>query len=164
MSGKAWVFGEAVNTDVMAPGLYFKSSMEEMATHYMEALDPAFAKRVQPGDVVVAGESFGVGSAREQAALAFKHHQVAAILAPSFGRIFYRNALNFGVPVLRFPAYAEVQAGDELSVDPIAGSVINHTQNKHYLVDPIPDYLMDMVNAGGLMPWLKQRLAAGEIV
>ena len=86
MSGKAWVFGEAVNTDVMAPGLYFKSSMEEMATHCMEALDPAFAKRVQPGDVVVAGESFGVGSAREQAALAFKHHQVAAILAPSFGQ------------------------------------------------------------------------------
>ena len=74
------------------------------------------------------------------------------------------NALNFGVPVLRFPAYAEVQAGDELSVDPIAGSVINHTQNKHYSVDPIPNYLMDMVNAGGLMPWLKQRLAAGEIV
>ncbi len=162
MSGKAWVFGDGVNTDVMAPGLYFKNSMEEMAKHCMEALDPDFAKMVQPGDVVVGGENFGVGSAREQAALAFKHHQVAAILAPSFGRIFYRNALNFGVPVLRFDEYAEIQAGDELSVDGIAGTVTNHTQNKEYSVPPIPEYLMDMITAGGLMPWLKQRLAAGE--
>jgi 3-isopropylmalate/(R)-2-methylmalate dehydratase small subunit len=162
VSGKAWVFGDAVNTDVMAPGLYFKSSMDEMAKHCMEALNPDFAKQVQPGDVIVGGENFGVGSAREQAALAFKHHQISAILAPSFGRIFYRNALNFGVPVLLFEEYAEVQAGDELSVDPIAGTVTNHTQNKAYSVDPIPEYLMDMRTAGGLMPWLKQRLAAGE--
>jgi 3-isopropylmalate/(R)-2-methylmalate dehydratase small subunit len=162
MSGKAWVFGDAINTDVMAPGLYFKSSMDEMAKHCMEAVDPEFAANVQPGDVVVAGENFGVGSAREQAALAFKHHKVAAILAPSFGRIFYRNALNFGVPVVRFPEYAEIRAGDELEVDPIAGRVTNLTQKKTYAVDPIPDYLMSMIKAGGLMPWLKQRLAAGE--
>ena len=162
MSGKAWVFGDAINTDVMAPGLYFKSAMDEMAQHCMEALNPNFAKQVQPGDVIVAGENFGVGSAREQAALAFKHHKVAAILAPSFGRIFYRNALNFGVPVLRFPEYAEVQPGDEIDVDAIAGVVINLTQNRTYRVDPLPEYLMSMIKAGGLMPWLKQRLAAGE--
>ena len=105
-----------------------------------------------------------MGSAREQAALAFKHHKVAAILAPSFGRIFYRNALNFGVPVLRFAEYAEVHPGDEIDVDPIAGIVINRTQNKTYTVDPIPEYLMSMIEAGGLMPWLKQRLAAGEML
>jgi 3-isopropylmalate/(R)-2-methylmalate dehydratase small subunit len=162
MSGKAWVFGDAINTDVMAPGLYFKSAMDEMAQHCMEAVNPNFAKQVQPGDVIVAGENFGVGSAREQAALAFKHHKVAAILAPSFGRIFYRNALNFGVPVLRFPEYAEVQPGDEIDVDAIAGVVINLTQNRTYRVDPLPEYLMSMIKAGGLMPWLKQRLAAGE--
>jgi len=162
MSGKAWIFGDAINTDVMAPGLYFKNSMEEMAQHCMEAVNPDFAKQVQPGDVIVAGENFGVGSAREQAALAFKHHKVAGILAPSFGRIFYRNALNFGVPVLRFPEYAEIHAGDEIDIDPIAGLVVNHTQNKTYRVDPIPEYLMSMIKAGGLMPWLKQRLAAGE--
>ena len=162
MSCKAWVFGDAINTDVMAPGLYFKSAMDEMAQHCMEAVNPNFAKQVQPGDVIVAGENFGVGSAREQAALAFKHHKVAAILAPSFGRIFYRNALNFGVPVLRFPEYAEVQPGDEIDVDAIAGVVINLTQNSTYRVDPLPEYLMSMIKAGGLMPWLKQRLAAGE--
>jgi 3-isopropylmalate/(R)-2-methylmalate dehydratase small subunit len=136
--------------------------MDEMARHCMEAVNPEFARQVQPGDVVVAGENFGVGSVREQAALAFKHHKVAAILAPSFGRIFYRNALNFGVPVLRFPNYAEIHAGDEIDVDAIAGVVVNRTQNKTYKVDPIPEYLMSMINAGGLMPWLKQRLAAGE--
>ncbi|MDG1463166.1 MAG: 3-isopropylmalate dehydratase [Gammaproteobacteria bacterium] len=162
MAGKAWVFGDGVNTDVMAPGLYFKSPMEEMAKHCMEALDPDFASQVQPGDVVIGGANFGVGSAREQAALAFKHHKVSAILAPSFGRIFYRNALNFGVPVLSFAEYAEIHAGDQLTVDPINGRVTNHTQDREYSVAPIPEYLMDMITAGGLMPWLKQRLAAGE--
>ena len=161
MSGKAWVFGDGVNTDVMAPGLYFKSPMEEMAKHCMEAINPDFATQVKPGDVIVAGENFGVGSAREQAALAFKYHEVAAILAPSFGRIFYRNALNFGVPVLRFAEYGDIEEGDELHVDPISGTVENHTQQKTYSVDPIPEYLMDMINAGGLMPWLHQRLSNG---
>jgi 3-isopropylmalate/(R)-2-methylmalate dehydratase small subunit len=162
MSGKAWVFGDAVSTDVMAPGLYFKSPMDEMAKHCMEALNPDFAKYVQPGDVIIGGKNFGIGSAREQAALAFKHHQIGAILAPSFGRIFYRNALNFGVPVLQFSQYSEVNAGDELSVDPISGTILNHTKNITYSVDPIPEYLMGMIMAGGLMPWLKQRLAAGD--
>ena len=110
MSGKAWVFGDGVNTDVMAPGLYFKEPMEVMAKHCMEALDPNFATSVQPGDVVIGGENFGVGSAREQAALTFNYLQVGAILAPSFGRIFYRNALNFGVPVLRFDEYQDINA------------------------------------------------------
>src|SRR6056297_1581604 len=136
MSGRAWVFGAGINTDVMAPGLYFKSPMEEMARHCMEAVNPHFAQQVQAGDVVVAGENFGVGSAREQAALAFKHHGVGAILAPSFGRIFYRNALNFGVPVLRFPGFAEVNDGDKLSVDPIAGVITNHSSDTSYKVDP----------------------------
>jgi len=158
MSGKAWVYGDNVNTDVMAPGLYFKDSMDVMAQHCLEAIDPEFAPNVQPGDIVIGAENFGVGSAREQAALAFAYHKVGAILAGSFGRIFYRNALNFGVPVLVFPQYAEVSKGDELSVDAVAGTIVNHTQGKTYSVEPLPEFLMDMIEAGGLMFWLHRRL------
>jgi len=159
ITGKAWVFGDEINTDVMAPGLYFKSSMEEMARHCLEAVDPGFAASVAPGDIVVAGHNFGVGSAREQAALAFRHLKVGAILAESFGRIFYRNALNFGVPALFFPQSADIGAGDLLAVDPVTGSIENRNSGQRYTVDGIPEHLMQMIQAGGLMPWLKQRLA-----
>jgi len=158
--GSAWVFGDNVNTDVMAPGLYFKAPMEEMARHCLEAIDPDFASGVAVGDVVVARRNFGVGSAREQAAMAFQHLGIGAILACSFGRIFYRNALNFGIPVLFFPQADEVSAGDQLQVDPVAGIIQNMTSGKEYRVAGIPDHLMSMINAGGLLPHLKQRLAA----
>lgn len=161
--GRAWVFGDDVNTDVMAPGLYFKAPMEEMAKHCLEAIDPGFAKNVRPGDIVVAGARFGVGSAREQAAMALKHLGVGAILAVSFGRIFYRNALNFGLPALFFPAAGEVRAGDEIEIDPVTGRVLNRGNGREYRVNGIPAHLMEMVSAGGLMPHLKERLSrAGQ--
>jgi 3-isopropylmalate dehydratase small subunit len=112
--GRAWVFGDDVNTDVMAPGLWFKSPMEEMAKHCLEAVDPRFAREVRPGDIVVAGRRFGIGSAREQAAMALAHLGVGAVLAVSFGRIFHRNALNFGLPALFFPQAEEIGAGNDL--------------------------------------------------
>jgi len=158
ISGRAWVFGDDVNTDVMAPGLYFKAPMAEMAKHCMEAIDPGFAGRVRAGDMIVAGHNFGIGSAREQAAMALQHLGVGAVLAQSFGRIFYRNALNFGVPVLVFPAAGGVRAGDELRVDPVTGKIENLTTNKTCVVSGLPDHLVAMINAGGLMPWLKQRI------
>jgi 3-isopropylmalate/(R)-2-methylmalate dehydratase small subunit len=158
MTGNAWVFGDDVNTDVMAPGLYFKSPMTEMAKHCMEAIDPAFAKDVEFGDIVVAGDNFGIGSAREQAAMALQHLGVGAILARSFGRIFYRNALSFGIPVIMFPDAADVSAGDRLRVDPVAGAVENLTTNARYTVSGLPNHLMAMVEAGGLMPYLKIQL------
>ena len=163
ISGRSWVFPDDVNTDVMAPGLYFKSPMSEMARHCMEAIDPEFASRVQKGDIVVAGLNFGIGSAREQAAMALQHLGVGAILARSFGRIFYRNALNFGVPVLVFPGAADVSAGDHLRVDPVAGQIENLTTNQRYSVAGLPDHLMSMIDAGGLMPFLKQRLGAQKM-
>ena len=156
--GRAWVFGDAVNTDVMAPGLYFKAPLEELARHCLEAVDPAFAAQVRPGDIVVAGRNFGVGSAREQAAMALKHLGVGAILAMSFGRIFYRNALNFGLPALVFPSAGEIAAGDELVVEPGAGRIENRSSGRVYAVNGIPLHLMAMVMAGGLMPYLKQKL------
>lgn len=161
--GRAWVFGDGINTDVMAPGLYFKSPMEEMARHCMEAIAPEFAPNVAAGDIVVGGRNFGIGSAREQAAMALQHLGVGAILAQSYGRIFYRNALNFGIPTLIFPASGEINAGDELRVDPVAGVVENLTTGRRYEVAGLPEHLMAMVGAGGLMPWLKHRIANKEI-
>ena len=161
LSGHAWVFGDAVNTDVMAPGLFFKAPIAELASHCMEAIDPDFAANVQPGDIVVAGSNFGVGSAREQAPMAFKHLGVGAILAVSYGRIFYRNALNFGIPTLIFPEAADINRGDRIKVDPIAGLIENLNTDKRYSVAALPEHLMAMVTAGGLMPYLKQRLAKG---
>jgi 3-isopropylmalate/(R)-2-methylmalate dehydratase small subunit len=125
----------------------------------MEAIDPAFAAKVVPGDIVVAGRNFGIGSAREQAPMALQHLGVGAILAESYGRIFYRNALNFGIPTLIFPEAGEIMAGDELAIDPIAGSIDNRTQAKSYTVAALPEHLMAMVAAGGLMPYLKQSLS-----
>ncbi|MEQ1801287.1 MAG: 3-isopropylmalate dehydratase [Gammaproteobacteria bacterium] len=158
IEGRAWVFGDDVNTDVMAPGLYFKAPMAEMARHCLEAIDPAFAGAVRPGDIIVAGRNFGVGSAREQAAMALTHLGVGAVLAVSFGRIFYRNALNFGLPALAFPEASTVITGDALRVDPVAGRIENVRTGAVHTVAGIPAHLMAMVEAGGLMPWLKLRL------
>ncbi len=163
IEGRAWVFGDDINTDAMAPGLYFKSPMDEMARHCLEAFDPEFARSVRPGDIVVAGRNFGVGSAREQAAMALTHLGVAAVLAVSFGRIFYRNALNFGLPALAFPDAATVRAGDVLRVRPVAGGIENLRSGVLITVPGIPAHLMAMVEAGGLMPWLKARLAKDTV-
>jgi len=162
LTGTAFVFGDDVNTDVMAPGLYFKAPIAEMARHCMEAIDPAFAATVQPGDIVVAGDNFGIGSAREQAPMALQQLGVGVILARSFGRIFYRNALNFGIPALIWPDSGDISAGDRLRVDPVAGQIENLTDGQQYRVAGLPEHLMAMVDAGGLMPYLKSRLAAKE--
>ncbi|MSO98443.1 MAG: 3-isopropylmalate dehydratase [Rhodospirillaceae bacterium] len=162
MSGKAWRFGDEINSDLLAPGLYMKSSNEIMATHCLESVDPAFAKTVQADDIIVGGHNFGIGSAREQAALSLRILKVGAVLAESFARIFYRNALNFGVPCLFFPQYKEINAGDNLSVDAVAGKIQNLTSGKNYIVDPIPAHLMEMIVDGGLMPHLKKKLVKGK--
>lgn len=163
MSGRAWVFGDGINTDVMAPGLYFKETIDVMAAHCMEAVDPQFAASVRPGDVVVAGRNFGIGSAREQAPMALQHLGVGIVLAESFGRIFYRNALSFGIAALVLPAAGEIAAGDELRVDPVAGLVENLTSGHRYDVAGLPAHLMEMVETGGLMPWLREKISRGEI-
>jgi 3-isopropylmalate/(R)-2-methylmalate dehydratase small subunit len=163
VTGKTWVFGDEINSDVMAPGIYFKEPMDVMASHCLEAIDPSFASNVKPGDIIVAGRAFGVGSAREQAALSFAHLNVGAILAKSYARIFYRNMLNFGVPALIFPQADEINAQDEVTVDAIAGTIENKTTGKNYAVSPIPEHLMDMISLGGLMPFLKKKIDAGEL-
>jgi 3-isopropylmalate dehydratase small subunit len=159
MRGRAWVFGDEINTDTMAPGIYFKEPMDVMAQHCLEAINPEFAQQVAPGDIVVSGKNFGVGSAREQAPMAFQHLGVKVILAESFSRIFYRNAINFGLSLLIFPQAHEVEDGASLEVNPVEGVITNATTGKTYKVEGIPPHLMEMINYGGLMPWLKEKYA-----
>jgi len=158
IEGRAWLFGDDISTDLMAPGLYFKASMEVMARHCLETADPHFAAGVRPGDVIVAGCNFGMGSAREQAAMALKHLGVGAVVALSFGRIFHRNALNFGLPALVLKSPLAISAGDPLRVNPRTGHIENRRSGEVTTTTPIPPHLLDMVAAGGLMPWLKIRL------
>lgn len=165
LRGRAFVYGDRIDTDLLAPGPYMRSSIEELASHCLEAIDPYFAKMVRPGDILVAGESFGMGSSREQAVQALLTLGVSALLAKTFARIFYRNALNLGMPAL---VCEDLRAdpGDALEVHAGAGIVINHTQDELYRCAKIPPQLMDVVSAGGLMPWLEVKLArersAGE--
>lgn len=156
---RAWVFGDDIDTDVLAPGRYMKYGIDEIAKHCLEAVDPAFAPNVRPGDVVVAGRNFGAGSSREQAAAVLKTLGVAAVIAPSFAGIFYRNALNLGLVVLAAQDAARIQAGDEIVVDPEAGRIENRTRGETLACEPIPGHLMAMVRDGGLLAHLEKRLA-----
>jgi 3-isopropylmalate/(R)-2-methylmalate dehydratase small subunit len=158
IQGRVWKFGDGIDTDVLAPGIYMKLPLEELATHCLEAVEPRFAKDVRPGDVVVGGSGFGIGSSREQAAQALKQLGVGAVLATSFARIFYRNALNLGLPALFFPQAAEIADGTRIEVDPVAGLV--RADGREWRLEPIPAHLMAMIDDGGLMPHLKKKLAA----
>jgi 3-isopropylmalate/(R)-2-methylmalate dehydratase small subunit len=158
--GRAFVFGDAINTDVLAPGVYMKHPIATIAQHCLESVDPDFAKTVRPGDVVVGSKSFGIGSSREQAAEALKHLGVAAVVARSFGGIFYRNALNLGLPVIVCDAVESIAQGDLVHVDPAAGVIENQTRGIRLEVAPLPPFLMAMIADGGLVPHLEKRFAA----
>lgn len=162
MSGRAraWVFGDNIDTDAIAPAKYLRGSIEALAPHCMENIDPDFACSVREGDVFVAGANLGVGSSREQAPQALQHLGIRAVVAKSFGRIFYRNALNLGMPALICPDVDRISAGDELSIDAERGKLENLTTGESLRCDPLPDHLMQMVRDGGLLPHLKKRLAA----
>jgi 3-isopropylmalate/(R)-2-methylmalate dehydratase small subunit len=155
-NGRTWKLGENVDTDVLAPGRYMKFGIDEIAKHCLEDLLPQFAATVKPGDVIVAGRNFGAGSSREQAPQALKHLGVAAVLAPSFAGLFYRNALNLGLPVLVCEAAPTI--GDDLpvAVDPETGLV--RAGGAQYSCEPIPGFLLQMVRDGGLLPHLEKKL------
>ena len=153
--GRALLFGDNIDTDVLAPGHLMKLSPEDLASHCLEAIDPNFAKSVKKGDYVVGGQNFGLGSSREQAAISLKLLGVGAIIAPSFARIFYRNALNLGLPALFCDDANQIRAGDCLDVDPVAGRINNLTTGEKLVCRPIPAHLMAMVRAGGLIAHLQ---------
>jgi 3-isopropylmalate/(R)-2-methylmalate dehydratase small subunit len=155
-----WKYGDNVDTDVIIPARYLNvSTAEELAAHCLEDLDATFAGSVQPGDVIVAGENFGCGSSREHAPLAIKGAGVSCVVARSFARIFYRNAINVGLPILECPAaVAEVDAGHRLEVELEEGRVTNLTTGRTYHAEPYPPFMMEIIDAGGLVPYTRARM------
>jgi len=162
LGGRVHRYGDNVNTDVIIPARYLNTSdVKELAAHCMEDIDADFVRSVRPGDVIVGGENFGCGSSREHAPLAIKGAGVSCVIAASFARIFFRNAINVGLPVLVCPqAAAEAKSGDELSVDLTVGLIENTTQGKSYRAEPFPEFLQQIIAAGGLVEYTKRRLAA----
>ncbi len=163
LRGRAWTFGRDIDTDLIIPARYLNmKTAEELAAHVMEDADPTFASKVQPGDIVVAQENFGCGSSREHAPLALKGAGVSVVIAKSFARIFYRNAFNTGLPILVAPEAVDgTNRGDELSVDLATGEIVNLTTGKTYQAQPLPPFMRELVEVGGLLPYLKKRAAAG---
>jgi 3-isopropylmalate/(R)-2-methylmalate dehydratase small subunit len=160
--GAVHSFGRDVDTDVIIPARYLNSSdPAELGAHCMEDIDADFVRRVRPGDIVVAGENFGCGSSREHAPLAIRAAGVSCVVAASFARIFYRNAINTGLPIVVCPAAAhEARAGDRLRVDVVAGVVTNLTQDTSHKADAFPAFMQELIAQGGLLPYVKTRLDA----
>jgi len=159
IDGKVWTFGKDIDTDLIIAARYLNTSVpEELAAHVMEDADPEFVNNMSAGDVIVAGENFGCGSSREHAPIALKAAGVAAIIAPTFARIFYRNAFNMGLPIFELPQSAEIKEGDEVSVDMNVGTVTNKSTNKTYAFTPIPEFMQELIDAGGLMNFAQNEI------
>ena len=164
IGGTVWKYGDNVDTDVIIPARYLNvSTPEELARHCLEDLDPAFADAVRPGDVIVAGENFGCGSSREHAPLAIKGAGVSCVVARSFARIFYRNAINIGLPILECPeAVDEAEKGHQLEIVLETGQVRNLTTGSVYQAEPYPPFMMEIIRAGGLVPYTRRRIKTRE--
>ena len=149
-------YGNNVDTDVIIPARYLTcSDPAELATHCMEDIDKNFIKTVKNGDIMVAGENFGCGSSREHAPLAIKSSGISLIIAESFARIFYRNSINIGLPILECKEAAlDIDAGDEISADLTTGVITNHTKNKQYKSIPFPDFINELIKCGGLINYV----------
>ncbi|HOO04202.1 MAG TPA: 3-isopropylmalate dehydratase small subunit [Methanomassiliicoccales archaeon] len=159
MRGRVWKYGDHVNTDVIIPGRYLDDyDVRSMAKHALEDLDPRFAKDVAYGDVIVAGLNFGCGSSREQAPLALKHAGVGAVVAISFARIFFRNAVNVGLPVVELDATGMFERGDVALINLEKGVIVNETTGRTGRFEPLPDFLLDILRDGGLVPHTAKRL------
>lgn len=153
MTGKAHKYGDNVDTDVIIPARYLNSSDgRELAAHCMEDIDSGFASKVKKGDIIVAGENFGCGSSREHAPLAIKESGISCVIAKSFARIFFRNSINIGLPILECPQAADDAVyGDEISVDLAKGTIFNKRLSKEYTVPPYPEEIRKIISRGGLL-------------
>ena len=155
-SHKVWRLGADIDTDLLAPGHAMKHGIETIATHCLETVRPEFARDVRPGDVIVAGPNFGIGSSREQAVAALVHLGVAAVIAPSYSGLYFRNAFNLGLLLLTCDDAELLQDGERIGIDRAAPSV-TAADGRRLPCEPIPGFLLDMVRAGGLMNQLRQR-------
>ena len=161
LRGRAHKYGKNVDTDVIIPGKYCNIiDPAELGKHAMEGLDPEYTAKMKPGDVIVADSNFGCGSSREVAPIAIKGSGTSAVVAKSFARIFYRNALNIGLPIFESPEAADaVENGDELEIDAAGGVIRNVTKNQTYTAAAFPPFMQSLIDAGGLQPYVEKRLA-----
>jgi len=159
IEGKVWKFGANVDTDVIIPARYLNSTdPAELARHCMEDLDPEFSRRVGQGDIIVAGENFGCGSSREHAPIAIKAAGIACIVAKSFARIFYRNAINIGLPIIECPLAAEeIPVGAQVRIDLSAGQIVDLDRGRTYQAIPFPPFMQELIAAGGLMNYVMKK-------
>jgi len=158
IKGKAWNYGDNINTDFMLPGRYLElTDLNELAKHAMEGIDPAFAKKVQKGDIVVGGRNMGLGSSREHAPLALKYAGVGAVVAESFARIFYRNAFNVGLAAIECPGISKkARTGDEIEINTTSGIIMVKGENLR--IKTLPDFMVQLLNEGGLVPYLRNHM------
>ena len=159
MKGRAWKFGNNIDTDLIIPARYLNTSdPDELAKYAMQDADPEWVDKMNKGDIIVAGDNFGCGSSREHAPLALKAAGVSAVIAKSFARIFYRNAINIGLPILESPEAAEeIKEGHEVEIDLKAGQIKDLTSKKNYKAQPFPDFMQKIIDAGGLVKYLKKK-------
>ena len=157
MYGNVWKFGDDVDTDAVIPGRYLViNDPEGLAEHVFEGVRPEFARNVKVGDIIVAGSNFGCGSSREHAPLALKGAGIRCIVGGSFARIFFRNAINIGLPLLECADYDTIDEGDEIEVDLSTGIITNETKNEQYQATPLPDFLQRIVECGGLIEYARE--------
>ncbi len=163
--GKVFRYGDNVDTDVIIPARYLNApSPEELAKHCMEDIDASFATTVKPGDIMVGGANFGCGSSREHAPISIRACGVRCVIAASFARIFYRNAINIGFPILECPeAAAAIQNGDTVSVDFATGKIVDETTGETFQAVALPPFIEKIVEHNGLLPYLKARMEKGEV-
>lgn len=159
IKGRVHKFGDNINTDDILPARYLNMiEPQVLGAHCMEHADPGFAKRVQKGDIIVAGANFGCGSSREHAPLAIKGCGISAVIAESFARIFFRNAINIGLPILESrEAAKDIKADDELEVDLASGKIKNITARREYKAQPFPEFMQKIIEAGGLMNYIRRK-------
>jgi len=161
LTGKVLKYKDNVDTDVIIPARYLNTSdPKELAAHCMEDIDKEFVKRVKSGDIMVAGKNFGCGSSREHAPIAIKESGISCIIAETFARIFYRNSINIGLPILECPQAArEIEDGDKVTVDIKSGEIVNVTKGKKYQAQPFPPFMMELMEVGGLINYVKAKIA-----
>ena len=161
LNGKVFKYGANVDTDAIIPARYLNvSDPDQLAAHCMEDIDLDFVKKVKPGDIIVATTNFGCGSSREHAPIAIKSSGVSCVIAATFARIFFRNAINIGLPLLECPeAVEDTGAGDELEVDLEKGQIVNVTKGKTFIAKPYPAFMSELIKTGGLVEYTRKRLA-----
>jgi 3-isopropylmalate/(R)-2-methylmalate dehydratase small subunit len=159
--GTVFKYADNVDTDVIIPARYLNTTdPAELASHCMEDIDKDFIKNVQPGDIIVARKNFGCGSSREHAPIAIKAAGVSCVIAETFARIFYRNSINIGLPIMECPkAAAEIEAGDQVEIDFATGKIYDHTKHTSYQGQPFPAFMQKIIAEGGLIPYINQKAA-----